>query len=78
MFFTLFPSLAARRVFQLRGDDDDVFQGSLVLTQHAYDEGVGTGEFECRQDCLVLAGIVRLDAEVLLLSVPPVRKCGKS
>ena len=50
MFFTLFPSLAARRVFQLRGDDDDVFQGSLVLTQHAYDEGVGTGEFESRLD----------------------------
>ena len=53
------------------------------MTQNVYNEGVETGEFECRQDCLVLAGIVkdgrfRLDVEVLLLSVPPVRKCGKS
>ena len=65
------------------GDDDDVFQESLVVTQNVYNEGVETGEFECRQDCLVLAGIVkdgrfRLVVEVLLLSVPPVRKCGKS
>ena len=30
------------------GDDDDEFAGSLVVTQHAYDEGVETGEFECR------------------------------
>ena len=32
------------------GDDDDVFSGSLVVTQHTYDEDIETGEFACRLD----------------------------